>query len=264
VIQTRRINPVGMSAADESRIVLLELLMHENDATIVGKIREEEIFFRDKAPGWCSYMISLAHMIPPAIEVLEGVFPSSDRRHRQNMATLVAGAFVALNGRAPTAEEADNLTSEFAGTVEIHAEALDRDDAEECLDHLFSYVVEKYPLGHWLGYAHQHDDPADFHLIDVRRIIQMHGMVLRLGGNEPGLFLRNGSPAIDKVFQNTRWADRGWMRALHKLEGSFTPKNPVYFGHLGRRGEKARAIGLPLEGSRASTTSLAVAATSTD
>jgi hypothetical protein len=78
-------------------------------------------------------------------------------------------------------------------------------------------------------------------------VVQTHGMVLRLDGNEPGLFIRNGAPAIDKIFLNTRWAERGWMRALRKLEGSFTPRNPIYFGHLGSRGQKARALGLPLD-----------------
>jgi hypothetical protein len=241
------VNPVGMSPADESRIVLLQLLMHENDDTTAAEIRQEEIFFRDKGPGWCSYMISLAHEISPAIEALELALPSSDRRHRQNMARLVAGAFVALHGRRPTEDEARDLAAEYAATVEVHAEALDRDDAQECLDQLFSYIVEKYPLGHWLGYVCENDDPEDFHLIDARRVIQMYGMVIRQGGNEPGLFIRNGSPAIDKAFQNTRWADRAWMRALRKLDGSFTPKNPVYFGHLGSRGQKARSIGLPLD-----------------
>jgi hypothetical protein len=241
------VNPVGMSAADQSRIVLLELLMHENDVTTAAEIRQEEIFFRDQGPGWCSYMISLADMIPPTIEALECVFPSSDRRHRQNMATMMAGAFVALNGRVPTAEEAQDLANEFAGTIEVHAEELDRDDAQECLDLLLSFVVERFPLGHWLAYVHEHDDREDNYLIDARRIVQMHGMVIRQGGNERGLFIRNGAPAIDKIFQNTRWAERGWMRALRQLEGSFTPKNPIYFGHLGRRGQKARAIGLPLD-----------------
>jgi hypothetical protein len=112
---------------------------------------------------------------------------------------------------------------------------------------MFSQPVEKFPLRHWLGYANENDDPQDLHLVDARRVVQMHGIVIRQGGNEPGLFIRHGSPAIDKLFQNTRWADRAWMRALRKLEGSFTPKNPVYFGHLGSRGEKARAIGLPLD-----------------
>jgi hypothetical protein len=118
-------------------------------------------------------------------------------------------------------------------SAESHPEALDRDDAEECLDHLLSFVVERYPLGHWLGYVHEHDDSDEFHLGDARRVVQMHGMVLRPDGNEPGFFIRNRAPAIDKIFLNTRWTERGWMRALRKLEGSFTPRNPIYFGHLG-------------------------------
>ncbi len=242
------VNPVGMSPADESRIVLLELLMHENDTNVAQAIREDEVFFRDKGPGWCSYMISLAPEIPPAVEVLERAMPSGDRRHRQNMATLLAGAFVALHGRPPTEEEAQELANEFAGTVEVHAEALDRDDARECLDHLFAYVVERFPLGHWLGVVHLKRDGDGNHLIDAIRVTGTFGFAVRTEGNEPGLFIRNGSPGIEKVYIGTRWADRAWMRALRKLDGAVTTKNTIYFSNVGEGEQhKHRAIGIPLD-----------------
>jgi hypothetical protein len=247
------VNPVGMSPADESRIVLMELLMHDNDRATARHISEEEIFFRDQGPRWCRYVVSLAVLISPSIETLERVMPNGDRRHRQNMSTLIAGAFVALNGRSPSEDEARALAEQFAPTVEIHAEALDRDDAQECLDYLFSHVVERYPLGHWLGVVYERTDADagdgyDHHAIDAVRITRTFGFLVRPAGNEPGLFIRNGSPAIDKVLINTKWADRAWMRALRKLEDAFIPAHPVYFGGTGEgRGNKARAIGLALD-----------------
>jgi hypothetical protein len=195
-------------------------------------------------------MIGLAPAVLASIDIIERALPSGDRRHRQNMSTLIAASFVALHRRRPTEEEAEALTREFAPTVDIHAEAIDRDDPQECLDQLFSHVVERYPLGHWLGVAYERPDPNDQDelAVDAMRITRSFGLVIRSEDQEPGLFIRNGSPPIEKIFALTRWANRAWMRALRKLDGAFTPAHPVYFGSVGEgRGAKSRAIGLPLD-----------------
>jgi hypothetical protein len=90
------VNPLGMSVADESRIVMLELTPHDNDSDTAMTIAAEIGYFRKQRGKWCSQMVSRAALVPKAIERFEQVILSGDRRHQQNMATLLGGAFVAL------------------------------------------------------------------------------------------------------------------------------------------------------------------------
>lgn len=237
------INPRGMSPADQSRIVMLELLMHGNDSEKAKQILGEEAYFRSLDSAWCSYMVSMAAHIDSAIEALEAVILSADRRHRQNISTLLGAAFVALNGRVPDEEEAVALANEFKPSVDRHAEEIERDDALECLEYLFAHVVENYPLGHWLAirYRDIQKNAKDQH--DTIKILSMHDIILRIDGDTPGLLFRHGSPAIERIFQNTTWEKGAWQRALRKLTGSFRPTNPIQFPGSGT---KARCVGVPL------------------
>ena len=89
------INPRGMSVADQSQIMMLELLMHDSESR-KHAIAREEAYFRSLGSNWCSYMVSLADRVVPAIDLIEPLIVSADRRHRQNISTLLGAAFVAL------------------------------------------------------------------------------------------------------------------------------------------------------------------------
>src|SRR5205085_1093605 len=99
------VNPSGMEPADESRIVLLQLRKHDGSNQTARFINKEVTHFARLGEAWCATMVSRAHLIPPAIEKIEDAL-GGERRHKQNMATLLAGAFVALNAREPTEAEA--------------------------------------------------------------------------------------------------------------------------------------------------------------
>jgi hypothetical protein len=96
------VNPSGMSPADATRLLLFEMLPHNNDPDEAAQIANDEAFFSDKGPDWCGHMAGLANVIPPAIAVFMKALPDIDSRHRKNIATLLAGAFVALECRGPT------------------------------------------------------------------------------------------------------------------------------------------------------------------
>ena len=136
--------------------------------------------------------------------------------------------------------------AEFATSVDVHAESLTRDDAEEALHQLLSYLVSGDTIGRYLSLiVRDHLKPKQGEPIgDAIRITRAHDLVVKHDGEQPGLYIRNGSPALERIFKDTRWAEGAWMTALRKLEGSFTVKNPIYF--TSRRG-KSRAIGLPLD-----------------
>lgn len=235
------INPRGMSPADQSRIVMLELLMHDNTSDKARHMLAEEAYFRGQGEAWCGHMIGLAAEVVAAIDKLEPLIPSGDRRHRQNMATLLGAAFVARHCRVPTEQEAVGLADEFRPLVERHAVEIERDDAQECLDHLFSHVHETNTLGMWVSEARASEAGKLAHE-HSHHVLDLHDMRLYAKPDGVGLILRNGSPSIDRIFRNTRWADGAWQRALRKLDGIFHPQNPVQFRSAKK---KERGIGIP-------------------
>ena len=240
-------NPSSMSPADATRILLFEMLAHNNDPEEAARIADDEAFFSDKGPDWCGYMAGLAHVIPPAIAAFAKALPGIDSRHRKNVATLLGGAFVALECRTPADAEAEAIAKTYKVSIELHAEAFERDDSAECLQHLFAYPVEKQTLGFWLAVALAglEDRLPDDRLLQdgAKRIPRNFEIVVR-AGDESGFFIRNGSPAVEAAFRDTKWARGAWERALRKIDGYFAPKNPIHFVATKN---KSRAIGLPID-----------------
>jgi hypothetical protein len=241
------VNPSGMSPADATRILLFEMLAHSNDTDEAAQIADDEAFFMDKGPEWCGYMAGLANVIPQAIAVFMRALPGIDSRHRKNIATLLAGAFIALEGRVPADAEAAAMAETYRVSIELHAEAFERDDSMECLQHLFAHPIEKQTLGFWLSVAlaGQEERLPDQRWLKApaMRIPRNFEIVLRTG-DEAGFFIRNGSPAVEAIFRDTKWARGAWERALRKIDGYFAPKNPIHFAAAK---SKSRAIGLPIE-----------------
>lgn len=236
------INPRGMSPADQSRISMFELLMHDSDRATGQKIAQDEAYFRETGSAWVRYMISLAHLVQPAADAID-VHLTGDRRHRQNMSILIGAGFVALNGRVPEDSEARELAERYAATMDGHALEAYRDDAQEAFDHLLAHVVEGMPLGYWLHQLHEVQLKRSNLGAEAERIVSAYGMRIISEGEDAGLYIANGAPALEKVFHDTPWGKRAWEKALRKIEGAFTPKNPIQFRLFGKK----RALALPLE-----------------
>ncbi len=237
------VNPSGMSPADATRILLFEMVKHSNDPNIAHEIAMLEVDLADKGPEWCGYMAALAHLVAPSIERFKRSMPGIDSRHRQNMSTLLAGAFIAKNRAVPSEAQAQNIAQTFLSSIELHAEAFERDDAVECLQHLLAYQVEKNTLGYWIGIVIG-TASEDIVINDAKRILRNHDIVVRLDGEEPGVFIKNGAPAIEAIFRDTKWSRDAWARSLRKHGRRFTPTNPIHFPSSR---QKARAIGLYLD-----------------
>jgi hypothetical protein len=236
------VNPGRMSPADQTRILLFELQKHDGNENVARELIAEEAYFRDLGPTWCSYMLSLAPLVVPTLQMFELVIPSTDRRHRQNIGTLLTGAWLALYGEVPSQEAAEDWAVEYMRTVEHHAEDIERDNSVECLEHLFAHVVDHYPIGHWVAVALSNADPDDKQYYDAERVLRTYDMVVSKKAGERAVLIRNGAPNVDAVFRNTMWEGRGWEKALRALEGAFRVKNPVHFSGSG---EKSRCIGIP-------------------
>jgi hypothetical protein len=241
------VNPSGIGSADATRILLFEMLKHENDRDVAAQIAEHEAYFADRGPEWCGYMAKLAHLIPRSIELFKKALPGLDSRHRLNVATLLAGAFLAGERVVPTSEQALAMAEAFKPSIDLHAVEFERDDAAECLTHLLGFQVETETLGTWLAAALADKKGAQLpfpYKDGGKRITPNFDIVIRDQGNEPGLFLRHGSPAIERIFKETKWARGAWEKALRKLDGYFPVTSPIHFAS---QKIKSRAIGLPLE-----------------
>ena len=240
------INPRGMTAADDSRILRFEMLMHANDEDVARQLVAEEQYFANRGPDWCGYMIARAHVIGPTIDAFAKAMPGIDLRHRKNITTLMAGAFVALHGNVPTETEAGQWAKEFEGSVALHAEALERDDATEALQHLLSHEVEGDTLAQMLtgilkGAVDSQADKRKSTDPLAHSILRLFDMGLVREGERQGWYIRNRSRGVEAAFQGTRWADFAWMSALRKLPGA--EASTKYFSGSGG---KQRAIQIPL------------------
>lgn len=244
------VNVAEMSAADQSRILTLELVAHGNDLEIGKRIESEQVHFSKLGPEWSGYMANLAPQIVEAINVFRAEMARIDSRLRQNMSTLLSGAFVALHTRIPSEAEAVEWVKRLVPTIEHHGLAHERDDAMECLEHLFGHLIRSgdgtdFPLGHYIAteLAAVQRGERDNHLRDSYRVMATHELKLYLMDDHEGLLIRNQSPAVDRIFRDTRWAGGSWKKALGQIVGTFSLERPQPFpGVTG----KHRSVGLPL------------------
>jgi hypothetical protein len=246
------VNVTGMTPADESRILLLELVAHRSARDVDALIKSEMAFFDNLGPQWCGWMARNAANVLDGITVFKGVLDGTSSRHRLNIATLFSGAFAALNGRSPTVDEARAWATEYASAVSRHGLAHDRNDAQECFEHLLAHVVrsdggQTQQLGSWLAAALKaqrnpaRNAPVEAMLLAARydlRIEHHDGG----SGLSAGVYLKNGSPQLNAIFAGSRWENGAWRRSLGQLPSAFTPPDPVRFPS-----GKARALGLPLD-----------------
>jgi hypothetical protein len=62
-----------------------------------------------------------------------------------------------------------------------------------------------------------------------------------LRGEDGWLLIKNRSPAIEKIFERTKWERGAWMTALRSVKGAVVPNGTQRF-----RGQPARYTKIPL------------------
>ncbi|MCE7998826.1 MAG: hypothetical protein HEP70_08215 [Rhodobiaceae bacterium] len=212
------INPFAVTAADHSRIVVLSLDKHDNDREKAAQIRQLKSDLAKSGPEWCHLVINHVDDIRQSIETLEAAFPAVDSRHAKNMATLLAGAWVSINGRAINEVEAGNLIAEHDKAINMLAEAHDEDDSFACLSALLEYQVpDDTVLGllqRATGRRKGHDREQ---LMDVAKS-ELERLGLRVVDYK--LLVPNSHRGMTTIFAGTLWEGGGWASSLGRLPGA--------------------------------------------
>jgi len=252
------VNPLAGSAADDTRLVKVELAKHEGDRDVASRIEDGRQEFDVAGPAWCAQTISNAQFLPAAIDTFKSAMAGVGERHRKNMATLLAAAWVALNGREPRSDEAEKWVEDHSGVMELHGEAHSRDESAEALEHLLSHrerttrvitegaesrtIYEEQTLRAIIGQAYEAGTPV-LEGTDIRVKHGWDGVDRGTGKNAASddyLCLRVGSAFLNDIFASTKWSD--WSTALRKLEGAVEPRDTQRFGRVG----KQRALLIPV------------------
>jgi hypothetical protein len=134
-------------------------------------------------------------------------------------------------------------------TVRQRAEEQERDDAQECLDHLLGHIVHSpvlpgYPFRYWLRVAI--DEEGEW-LSEARRIVDLYEVRIEWpdAKNRVGsLYIKNNATRMNAVYAATNWK-RGWNRVLRKLRGA-DKTEPMKFD-TSARGKAHRATRIPLD-----------------
>lgn len=208
------INAIRGSNADQSRIVGLELTTHMNDRAIKAQIDTGRMYLAERKGAWPYQMIELIDDFLEAGRILMAAMPTGELRHSQNMSILIGSAFVVLNKRIPTVQEAEDKVAELSGLLDKLAEAHEEDDAMDCLRHLLCKIpYGAAPIGTLLLEEMGKNGP-----VRDNEPVQIYELGVVTYKN--GFAVANQHPELNRLFEGTPWASGNWGSALKRLPGA--------------------------------------------
>ncbi len=223
------INPTIVGAADATRIIQLHLDRHDDNPEVARAFNQAMQEFEQYAPGWIKGAISFAPQVPKAVSTFIGEMPPGDSRHNKNIATLLAGAFLALEGRTPNPLDAAAWCEKYFDLIESHAEPHKDDDAEDCLNLLLAAMNEGDSFGTILATAAQQG--SGHNALPAVDALRNHG--IKWVGD--GFVVANKHPGLEAIFAKTRWEGNGWSASLLRIEGAVR-REPERFNGPRHRG----------------------------
>lgn len=232
------INARRIGAADTSRVVRLEMRA-PNDPR-AGRTRVLGLLdqIKNMGPAFCDLAMGHAREILDSIPILHAAMPAIQERQADNLATLLAGYWVATTGRTITSVEAESSVAEHILAIEQQQEATEESDAVECLNVLLAFELgdeARTPIGKALQNTLQFVD-ADFHLFDDE--LNKVGVRIR----ERGFLVATSHPALRKAFAGSRWEGGLWGSALERLPGAKPTPQCRFDG-----GVRSRAVWIPYD-----------------
>jgi bifunctional DNA primase/polymerase-like protein len=210
------INPMMVTSADQSRIVVMTLEKHDDDKSTATAISAAMEALEGSAPQWCALAISQISNIRTSIKTLRLAFPPCDSRHALNISTLLAAAWCARHQSEITEMEAEDLLLEHKTLIDELAHAHESDDSIDCLNALLEYRVDRDEM---LGtiLARLKPDISDK---DMRKsaAAKMEAYGIKTHGD--GFLISNTHRGVKEVYSGTLWEAGGWVSALPRLPGA--------------------------------------------
>ena len=223
------INLYRISAADTSRLVKFELEQHESQLKRRGSSDILQLLhaLEEMGPSFCQLAIDHAADVIESISLIHRALPVVQERQADNMATLIAGYWVAQNRRRIMPVEVNAFVDQFANAVAEQKEGVELDDATECLNVLLGTSVfvtqestnddgntftskETMPLGAVIANAYSSGSESGTWI----SAMDQHGIKLE----ENGFVVANSHPGLDRLFRGSRWEGKLWGSALGRLE----------------------------------------------
>lgn len=207
--------PIRGSNADKSRIVNLDLRKHDNSQEDAFKVRDGLNRLSQSSGFWTCHMAERATCVLEAIDVCARTMPPGiDSRHAQNMGTLIGAAFVAIQGKAPSEDQAKEWVSIHDELIQHLGSEHDTDDAYDCLQALLLYKPTQvdYTIGSILQEALKNQGGSNIKGPELLT----YGIAL----HDNGFIVSNTHPEIKKMFRGTVWESGNWSRSLQLLPGA--------------------------------------------
>jgi hypothetical protein len=213
------INPMGVTAADRSRIVVLTLGKHQSDRDMANQIAKELEALQGVGPSWCRLLLGRVDQILANIATLERVFPPCDSRHMLNMATLLGAAQAVLLDHPLSEEEAKKLLEEHVRLIDYLGEAHEEDDSINCWNALLEFTVRtdgsSEMLGAMLSHLKTAHSKGSFHP-GVEQALARYGIKWDAGG----IVIANSHRGLEMVFEGTAWEAGTWGSSFKRLDGA--------------------------------------------
>jgi len=210
------INPMMVTSADRSRIVVMTLEKHENNKSTAAAISVAMEVLEGSSPQWCALAISQIANIRTSIKVLRRVFPPCDSRHALNISTLLAAAWSARHQSEITEIEAEDLLLEHMALINELALAHESDDSIDCFNALLEYRVDRDEmLGTILARLKPNNSDKDTRKMAATKI-EAYG----IREHEDGFLVSNTHRGLKEIYSDTVWESGGWVSALPRLPGA--------------------------------------------
>lgn len=215
------INLYRVSAADTSRIIRLELKAHASDQNSRRRIIELQQHLAEAAPAFCQFAVDQAENTLASIVVIHRHMHAIQARQADNMATVLAGLWVALNERKIGEDEAPEFIAAYDALVREHGEATSANDAHECLETLLTQAVHlgqglQRTMGSLLAEALADAAKPGTNRPTHYDLLAVNGIRLEDGG----FAVANSHAGMNKIYASTRWAGGQWSQALLRLPGA--------------------------------------------
>jgi hypothetical protein len=231
------INMRRIGAADSTRIVRLEMRPPQNPRETRPRVIDLLDRLKGVGPAFCRRAIDLAPDTIASIPILHRAMPAIQERHADNMATLMAGYWVALNGRTIAPVEAQTLVDDFLPAIEGHQEDASEDDTLSCLNWLLAFQIRvdadlTLILGQALSESLYTEKPNSY----VEE--QLRNLGIKLEGK--GFLVATSHRGLEQIFRGSRWEASLWASALERWPNARMVPQRRFGG-----GARSRAVWLP-------------------